>query len=300
METIFHDADFDLRILNRDFGVTIRGLFDTKVAAQFLGEPAIGLASLLEKHLGLRLAKKYQRADWAKRPLPQPMLDYAAEDTRHLPELRDILRDRLVSLGRLPWAEEDFRLLEDLRWEESDDSDAFLRMKGARDFSPQQLGALRELYGWRDEEAQRRDAAPFRVVSNDVLVGVAREMPASTGELKNVSEVSGGVASRWSDPLLSAVDSARRIPESDLPRRPPSGPRRPYDPEEEARVDRLKAVRDAAAKELGLDRGFMLPRWQLEHIARAEPDSPEALAQVPGMRRWQVEVLGERLLASLG
>ncbi|HEX7048609.1 MAG TPA: ribonuclease D, partial [Longimicrobiales bacterium] len=84
-EVVFHDADYDLRLLHRDFGITVRGLFDTKVAAQFLGEPAFGLASLVEKHLGVRMEKAYQRADWARRPLPPAMLEYAAEDTRYLP-----------------------------------------------------------------------------------------------------------------------------------------------------------------------------------------------------------------------
>src|SRR5690606_6938052 len=108
LEVVFHDADYDLRILYRDFGLRVRGLFDTKLAAQFLGEPAIGLASLTEKYLGIRLEKKHQRADWAQRPLPDYLLEYAAEDTRHLPALRDRLKAELEARaaglggGRVP------------------------------------------------------------------------------------------------------------------------------------------------------------------------------------------------------
>src|SRR5690606_21171932 len=100
-EIVFHDADYDLRLLHRDFGLEVRGLFDTKIAAELLGEPGLGLASLLERHVGLTIPKKYQRADWARRPLPPDMLEYAAEDTRHLPQLRDALREALEKKGRL-------------------------------------------------------------------------------------------------------------------------------------------------------------------------------------------------------
>src|SRR5690606_11948220 len=99
-EVILHDADYDLRLLARDHDIRIGGLFDTKLAAQLLGEPAFGLGALVEKYLGTRLDKKHQRADWAQRPLPPEMLSYAAEDTRHLPGLRDRLKAELERTRR--------------------------------------------------------------------------------------------------------------------------------------------------------------------------------------------------------
>src|SRR5262245_60576158 len=102
-EIVFHDADYDLRLLGRDFDLQVNKLFDTKIAAQFLGEPAIGLGALVEKYLGIVLEKKHQRADWAQRPLPAEMLLYASEDTRHLPRLRDELLSALRALGRESW-----------------------------------------------------------------------------------------------------------------------------------------------------------------------------------------------------
>src|SRR5690606_24640794 len=99
-EVILHDADYDLRLLARDHDIRVGGLFDTKLAAQLLGEPAFGLGALVEKYLGTRLDKKHQRADWAQRPLPQEMLSYAAEDTQHLPELRDRLKAELERTRR--------------------------------------------------------------------------------------------------------------------------------------------------------------------------------------------------------
>src|SRR5207302_7210254 len=114
-EKVFHEADYDLRILNRDYGFRGARIFDTRIAAQLLGEPAIGLGSLLEKHLALKLSKAHQKADWSQRPLPEGMLAYAADDTRHLPELRDALRAQLETRHRLGWAEEEFSGLEPIR-----------------------------------------------------------------------------------------------------------------------------------------------------------------------------------------
>jgi len=102
---ILHGADYDLRLLRRDHDLQIRNLFDTMIAARLTGETRFGLASLLESHLGVRLDKRFQRADWSQRPLPREMVEYAAADTRHLAELRSILDARLLSLGRRDWAE---------------------------------------------------------------------------------------------------------------------------------------------------------------------------------------------------
>ena len=99
-EIIFHDADYDLRMLDRDYGYHANRIFDTRIAAQLLNEPGIGLAALLEKYLGVKLDKKYQRADWSRRPLIPEMLSYAAMDTKHLPELRDILRGAAGGHGK--------------------------------------------------------------------------------------------------------------------------------------------------------------------------------------------------------
>lgn len=300
VEVVFHDADFDLRLLDRDFGIAVRGLFDTKVAARFAGERSFGLANLLEEALGVELEKKYQRADWAKRPLSDEMLEYAATDTRYLPQLRDLLRARLEELGRLHWAEEEFLIGEQVRWDPPDDADdGFLRLKGTRDLSPRSLAALRELYRWRETVAEERDAAPFRVLTNDVLVEAARRLPGDMGALASVPGLSAGNVRRWGDALLSAIERARSLPESGLPVRPRQPPRPQRDPTLEARIDGLKAARDREADRLGLERGFLMPRSQLEEVARTAPSSTAELASLPGIRRWQVEAVGEALIRSL-
>lgn len=300
IEIIFHDADYDLRLLSRDYGVEVRGLFDTKIAAQLLGEPAFGLGNLLEKYLGVKVEKKYQRADWAQRPLPPELLEYAAEDTRYLATLRDRLKAALEAKGRLAWAEEEFLIEEQVQWKPSENNgEAYLRLKGTRDLRPRQLAALRELYLWRESVASERDRASFRILPNEGLLGVAREMPENAAALARVPELAPPFVDRYGTELLTAVRRAQALPESELPVRP-RGPGRPApDPAFDALMEKLKAARDIAADELELDRGFLMPRSQLEEVARERPKSLDVLQAIPGMRRWQVECLGERLLEVL-
>lgn len=300
VEKIFHDADYDLRILDRDYGFHAKRLFDTRIAAQLAGEPAIGLASLLEKYAGVKLSKAHQKADWSQRPLPPAMLEYAAADTRHLPDLRAALRARLEQLGRLGWAEEEFVRLEGLRWTGpgEDDGDAYLRVKRAKTLPPRQLAALRELFNWRETVAEREDKAPFRIVGPDVLLGVAKALPDSADALTRLRELPASLARRYGPQLLDAVRRARAIPDRDLPQLERTR-RAPKDPGFDEAVERLKVARTRVAEKLGLDPGVLCGRTTLEAVARAKPANRGGLLQVPELRRWQVEVLGDELLAAL-
>jgi ribonuclease D len=298
-EVVFHDADYDLRLLSRDFGFTVNCLFDTKIAAQFIGEPAFGLGSLAEKFLGISLEKKHQRADWAQRPLPADMLHYAAEDTRHLPELRDVLREELVKRGRLAWAQEEFKLAQQNRWATGEAGEAFLRTKGARDLKPRELAVLRELYAWRERIAETRDVATFRVLSNEALVEISRRMPGQIAELANIPGLGPGLIEKRGEELIAAVQRAVRVEEAQLPRFPRHPRRPPAEAEFEGNVEKLRTARDQAAEALLLDRGFLMPRQQLEDIAREKPRNKEQLLKVPDIRHWQVEVLGEALIKAL-
>ena len=118
VEVVFHDADYDLRLLQQDYGWQVRTIFDTRIAAQLLGYTAFGLAALLERFFEVKLDKKHQRADWSMRPLTEGMLDYAAQDTRHLLQLKDQLAAELERTGRTAWAREEFSLLEGTHWQD--------------------------------------------------------------------------------------------------------------------------------------------------------------------------------------
>ena len=300
IEKTFHDADYDLRVLDRDCGFRAARLFDTRIAAQLAGEPAIGLAALLEKYAGVKLAKEHQKADWSQRPLPPPMLAYAAEDTRHLLALRDALELRLRELGRLDWAKEEFTRLEALRWTgvAEGDTDGYLRVKGAKGLPPRGLAAFRELHRWRETIAERDDKAPFRVIGNDSLLAVSKALPSTPSDLAGLKELPGSLARRHGAALLEAVARARALPESELPRLERSA-RPPKDPNFDTRVERLKGVRNRVAAELKIDPCVLCGRTTLEAVARVAPKDRAGLAQVGELRRWQSEVLGDALLEAL-
>jgi ribonuclease D len=296
VEVIFHDADYDLRILSRDYGFSATNLFDTRIAAQLLNEPGIGLAALLEKYFGITLDKKFQRADWSMRPLAPGMLEYAAGDTRDLAQLRDILKEQLITTGRWSWAEEEFELLEQTRWGQSGPpEEAYLRIKGAKILRGHQLAVLRELYAWRESAASQLDRAPFRVLMNEAMVSIAKAMPADETALKELKALSPDQLRRRGPELLDAVARGVRAPADSIPvfertRRPP--PDLAY----EARLERLKAVRNATAERIPLAPGVLCANGILEAIARMEPKSVGELAGIEGMRRWQREVLGAELV----
>jgi ribonuclease D len=299
IEVVFHDADYDLRILDRDYGVRAHRLFDTRIAAHLLGEPAVGLAALLEKFLGVHLDKKYQRADWSRRPLPREMLEYAALDTHHLLPLRDRLRADLVAKGRLAWAEEEFQRLENVRYSPvATNGDAALRVKGARSLSRRGLAVLQQLWHWRDSVAAELDRACFRVISNEALLVLADKAPSSVEALQTIRGVSGRLLETRAAAILAAIEQGLAVPERDLPRFP-RGERRLSDPAFDQRVERLKVARNSAASRLSLDPGVLCPKGTLEALARAHPTSTAGLGDVPELRKWQVDVLGEDLLKAL-
>ncbi len=298
-EIIMHGASYDLRLLSRDLGIRVRGVFDTQVAAALLGESALGLSALLERLLGVHLPKKFQRADWAMRPLPAEMLEYAAADTRHLAALADILRGRLEEEGRFAWASEEFRRLERTASNREDpDPDPATAMKNARHLAPRALQRLRALWTWRDEVARRKDRAPFRVAADDVLLKLAETPPRSIGELGRRPGLSPVLARTDGGRLFEHLDRADSIPEARIApgrrRRARAFPR--LSPEGEERARELRAARVRTARELGLDPGLLLPNKTIMEIIRANPGSPEELARVPQVRAWQVDVLGQLTL----
>ncbi|HEY2066539.1 MAG TPA: HRDC domain-containing protein [Gemmatimonadaceae bacterium] len=298
VEVVFHDADYDLRLLEQDYGWKVRHIFDTRVAAQLLGYTAFGLAALLERFFDVKLDKKHQRADWSMRPLTPDMLDYAAQDTRYLLELKDRMSAELARMGRMDWAREEFALLEGTRWGDDDPSQSFLKLKGARDLSRRELAVLRELVPWREGVAGQMDRATFRVLGNEQLLDIARSQPQSREALGKIKGMPRGILEQRGNELLDAVRRALAVPEGELPRFP-KAPRWDRDPEFDTRVSALKTARDAAAKRLALDPGVLCSRDRLEAVVRRNPATIDEMREIPELRRWQVAELGDAFVAAL-
>ena len=287
---IMHGADYDLRMLHRDFGVEVRGLFDTMLAARLTGERSFGLAALLLKHLGVELNKRYQRADWSQRPLPAEMRSYAAMDTRHLHRLAGLFATELESLGRSAWAREEFDRLEQVRWREHADDAAYRRLKGSGSLSRRGLALLRELVALREREAIEADRPPFKILSNEALLSIAREAPQSERELVERTRLPASWSSgRRLRRLWKAVKRALDQPESLLPEVKRSEGKRATKSFEK-RLRLLCKRRETLAGELGIEPSVLAARSVLGK-ALSNRERGESLDAIPELREWQAGLL---------
>ena len=300
--TLMHGGSFDLRLLRRDLGVTVGRVFDTQVAASFLGETATGLQAVLERHLGVALGKKHQRADWAARPLTAEMIEYAAADVLHLGRLAERLEERLAKLGRTAWANEECSrmLLAAAKPAAEAEVDPVSRIRAAKKLAPREVTALRRAVAWRDRVARTRDRAPFRVASDAALIAAVQANPITVHQLRSVRGFPRRGPPSEARALLRELAAARRLPARSLEPYPaPTARGVRLTPEEETVLASLTAVRNRAATRLGLERGRVMPNQMLRALARLAPSSLSELRDVPELRRWQVSLLGKELLAAL-
>lgn len=291
-EWVMNGADYDIVCLKRDFGIHFGRIFDTVVAAQLLGYQATGLAAMLEKHFGLKVSKTFQRDEWFRRPLTEDQITYALTDTRYLIPLRAILKAELEAAGRLAWAEEEFRLLALRQWtREPFRPEDFWRIRGARDLGRREQVVLRELAVMRDARAQELNRPPFKVVSDAVLLALARQQPRTIAALRRVRGISPLMARRMGDTMLEAIERGLQADEGSLTV-PRSGERRRHDQGASRRLDLLKEWRRVRAAELKLDPGVLAPLSTLQAVARANPRTPEEMMSIPDITRWRGREFG--------
>ena len=295
---IFHAADYDLRSLYRDFRLEVRGLFDTMVSAQLLGEEKIGLADVLGRHFGVTLDKRFQRADWSLRPLTAEMIAYAAEDTRHLHRLAALFEARLRETGRLDWAREEFALLETVRFSAEERGPLCLRLKGAAALDRRQLGVLEALLQWREGEAERRDRPTFQVVGNAILLALAKMAPRTQTALAAVTELPERLRDRYGRDLQAAIERGLTLPGEELPVWPKT-PRPERDPAVDVRLAALKGWRRDKAAALAVEPGVLINNALLELLAREHPRTQGQFDDLPGLKGWQRREFGDELLACL-
>ena len=294
---VMHGADYDIRSLHRDFGIEVNNLFDTMLASRFLGITEFGLAALLKARFGIELNKKYQKADWSKRPLSPEMSAYAAADTSDLLPLYDQLNAELVAKGRLRWLEEECRLVCQARVTEKE-GPLFISCKGAGKIKGRTLAVLEGLLQLRDSQARELDRPPFKVISVETLLEVAEKRPRTLHDLAGIKGMTPGQIHRFGDRILAAVSAALSLPEEELPRFPRQRREEPADGTKE-RLKRLKSWREQHSSQQGLEPGVVAPNWLLEAVADAHPASVAELDGIAGMREWQKGLYGQELLQEL-
>jgi ribonuclease D len=295
---VFHGADYDVRCLQRDYGIRVVGLFDTQIAARFMGAKATGLDSLLEEYLGVRLDKKYQKKDWSQRPLPPPMIVYAVRDSQHLITLGKMLQKELRAKGRLSWVEEECRILAALDYRTHQDTPLFHRFKGAGKLQPRTLTVLEAVLRLREKFAREKDKPPFKIFGNESARAIAEKKPRTQGDLRQIPGLSERQCARFGDALVRTVVEAAELPESRLLKYP-FKKRDRLAQDVKRRLKALKKWRERRAAELGVEPFVVFTNSQLESIAQAFPREAGALRELSSIRTWQEKAFGGELCAVL-
>jgi ribonuclease D len=323
IKKVFHGADYDIRSLFRDFSIKVNNLFDTMIASQFLGEKDVGLAATVKRRFGILLNKKYQKANWSKRPLGRNMLLYAAHDTAYLIGLYWELERELTSKGRLSWVEEEYEILsaecahgaktesvfqsakgqdpsDDLNHRVSsgtqpETTHLFKRFKGARKMAPRDLAILENLLQFRESAAMQEDRPPFRLFRNHLINDLVAAKPTDLAALSEPPRLPADFMKRYAKRALKAIRSGLELPEDRLPSFP-KAKRLPRDPKKEARIKRLKAWRELKARQLEMEPGLMCNNVLLGVLAEANPKAPNDLEAIPKMKKWQRAAFGKELI----
>jgi ribonuclease D len=295
---IFHGADYDIRSLFRDFGFCVGPIFDTELASRFLGNRHSGLDAVLQERFDVQVDKRFQKKDWSKRPLSDEMLHYAAQDVQYLIPLYRMLHQELMNCGRLEWVEEECERLSRVRYAEDTGEPLFLRFKGAGKLKPKSLSVLEELLIFRDREARKVDRPAFKVLENRALLTIATSLPTTLNELKSLHVLSPRQADCFGNELIDIVRQQCRKPADQLPCFPHNGiPNR--HPKYTERLGMLKQLRSRLSESLAIDPGLLCNNVLLGRIAGSEALSMERLATLDGMKNWQINLLGHRILETL-
>jgi ribonuclease D len=263
-EIVLQGADFDLRLMRRSFGFIPARVFDTVIAARLLGIREFSLAALVQRFFDVQLPKGSQKANWAQRPLPPRMAEYAMNDTHYLLPLAEKLERALIERGRLDWFRESCaRAIEQASVQRQRDDDELWRIAGAGTLRDRPAAILRALWHWRDGEARAADRPPFHILQNQQLIAAATAFDA--GETPDFRHFSP----RRRRDFLAAAKAATNLSEDEWPefRR---GIRARPTIEMERRASELRRRRDHAAGELEIEPSFIASRGALEGIAADE------------------------------
>jgi len=286
IEKVFHSCDYDVRSLDRDYNAKIKGLFDTAIAAKFLGANKLGLGNVLLQFLGIEIdkSKKLQKMNWSKRPLPENALKYASDDVAYLIELRNFLQHNLKRANRLSWVEEEFKRMEAIRFNHPDPPElSFLNIKGSGKLNSKQLSILREVFVLRDKIALENKRPPFKVVSSSVLIDIASSPNKKISDIKGVGH---WLLEKAEKDFMEAV--SRGI--NSEPVKKPRPPKQPRWTNSSGRILKsLKSWRVSKGGELNIDPSLVWPLLSLEKMALHKTKLKDELFgdDCSTVRKWQ-------------
>jgi ribonuclease D len=301
---ILHGGEYDLRMLKASTGFRPHNeVFDTMLAAQLLGHKQLGLAALAKQFFNVTLSKQGQKSDWSRRPLTQAQMRYAADDTRYLAPLADILSSELRKLGRRDWHQETCKaMIKSTALEKPRDPGDAWRIKGLSLLRPRQLAFVRQLWYWRENEARKADLPPFKIMGNQQMIVLA-VWAASHPTPLNLEgpRLPRNCRGRRLKTLRNAILKAQRMPESKWPE-PRRGRKDAALAENVSRseVEALRAECSRLAAKLGIDASVLAPRASLVGVARKRPRTTKEIMAAGPLMRWQANLLKPGIRRILG
>ena len=282
---VFHAASQDLEVLELACGVVPHSLFDTQIAAGFVGMSSPSLSELHDRRLGRTLPKGDRLTDWLRRPLTDAQLRYAASDVAELLHLQDLLTAELVERGRLAWAEDEFALLAARARGGREPEETYLRIKEVRQLRGRALAVARAVAAWRERRAAQVDLPTRHVLPDLAVAGVAQRAPATLTELRKVRGIEDRhLRGNVGEELLAAIQHGV----SALAPLPPSNVRPEVPRELRAAIGLLTAWVAQLARDLELDATLLATRSDLEELLRDEPDARLG-------EGWRAELVGRQI-----
>ncbi len=295
VETIFHAAQADLALLAQRFDLAGRNVYDSQIAAAFLGlGDQIGYAGLVSSLLGVTLDKGAQFTDWCRRPLSEEQLRYALDDVRYLAAAWPELRRRLEEAGRLAWVEEEAERLAASAASRTPPEEMYRRVKGWNRLRGRALGALQALAAWRERLALEENRPPSWILQDRSMIEVARRVPSDERELRAIRGVKGGTVHHHGAEILRAVrDGSRTAPAGEARDRPLPDRARSWSV-------LLAGLVTARSKEAGIAPRFVATRDEVEALVRwwVEGDR-SGEPPLPVLSGWRRALAGEALLGWL-
>ncbi len=277
---VFHDVSFDFRILNYQFNIHPKNVFDTQMAALLLGKEKLGLSSLLDEYFGIKKDSRFQRVDWCRRPLSSQMLEYAVKDTAYLLKLKLKLEQELSKLNRLSWLKDECSALDDLDF--TYEPQIYLDLSGAKKLPPKELALLHALFGLRETTAKRRDLPAFMIMGNKILMRLVASPITEISAFRNLHGVHPIVrteAKMWVDTIKKALSGPGESCVSHYKK---------LTPEQSKKKEEFTELRNESAKQLGLRGHILASEEQIIECVVNGTSSP--------LKEWQREVLKKELL----
>ena len=288
MVKVLHAARQDLEIFFHLSGRVPAPVFDTQVAARFLGMPdQVGYGAAVQTLLGVSLDKSHARTDWARRPLPAAALDYAADDVRHLRTLYHKILAELAARGRAAWVEPEQKALVDEKLYKPDPDTVWSRIRGTQRLKPKSLALFKTLAAWRERTAMTENRPRQWILKDEALMDLVRQLPADLESLAAVRGVGESLAKRHGAEILALLKAGGDESQPEKHKR-----ETPLKPEQEALVDALNALLRLQAAKGDVSVASLANRAELERLVRGE-------RELPLLKDWRLEMAGRELLEFL-